>query len=785
MKTSTTRLVGPAPTAARLFSRAFATGLAVGLVAVAAAADANLMVVVKGQRFKQTGPDFVMLREWDEREEDRPLALEAFVRESASGAVLQGTVQVPGGEVLPLVREETGGTELRTEYQSDELLDLDTRRPDGSYTFTLATQHDGPRSVTVNLSGGAYPPVPRITNYSTLQSLNSAADAVVQWTAFTGGTSNDFVMMSVFGDEGEQVFGSAGPGEPGSLNGTSVQATIPAGTLQAGRTYQAEVMFVKVVGMNASYGMAIAGYQKIVNFSIQTAAQSGTALGAGLARALPPDYQSDVGRDSAVTFRFTRQMNPSFRAVTWSGTGLNPSNFSYQWNDGNRVLWCKYNSALPAGTRIDWSLDLTGFRDAAGFALSGSRSGYFTTTMDAPESPPDVAGYYVVKARGFRQTGPAPVASGMYGCDVAVELAAFNRVREPALLTLGATGTSGKLQPSGWDPAMGIEATFASKTDLDRFFPNGTFIYSLTGVADGTKALTLDLGASDNYPAAPVVTNLTALQTINPAVDTPITWNALDGWSPVMAVGSGFIELEIENDQGNEVVWVDNEELTSGTGFTLPAGTLWPGRTYHVSLAFTYLTDMDGSYGAWGGASGFRSITEFTISTTGSPRMPALAISDGGMGMNVDISGGEPQRSYVVETSPDMRRWLPQEERWIGDGQQMNQFYDSDAKYLGQRYYRLRDRADGEVVMRRVTIQGTVWTDAFRTTPVAGAVVGTTLDGRTAVTDSNGRFFLETDTASSGGTAAYTVIVSGAPGSKSFGPWVWGDQPREQNLEME
>ena len=90
----------------------------------------------------------------------------------------------------------------------------------------------------------------------------------------------------------------------------------------------------------------------------------------------------------------------------------------------------------------------------------------------------------------------------------------------------------------------------------------------------------------------------------------------------------------------------------------------------------------------------------------------------------------------------------------------------------------------GEIVNRRVSIQGTVWANGSHTTPVAGAVVGTTLDGQTAITDTNGRFFLETDTESSGGSANYTIMVSGTSGSRSFGPWNWGDQPREQNLEM-
>lgn len=142
--------------------------------------------------------------------------------------------------------------------------------------------------------------------------------------------------------------------------------------------------------------------------------------------------------------------------------------------------------------------------------------------------------------------------------------------------------------------------------------------------------------------------------------------------------------------------------------------------------------------------------------------------------------------SYVVETSSDLVRWAAQEERWIEDVEGGNSYYDNDARYLSKRWYRLRDRAaDEDWIQPPVSIQGTVWTDATHTAPVAGAVVGTDLDGRTTTTDATGRFFLETDTLGEYGSEPYTIKVTAGGTTETFGPSPWVDRPRDQHFEMQ
>lgn len=758
--------------------------------AQAVAADVDFVAVLKGQRYKQPGPDLVMLDEddgGDDGDDGSPLVFEAFAKGTTADSLVAGVVYLPASTMLDLPRDPDDPTRLLHAFPAEDPLALNTARPDGNYRLNFVTQNEGPMSVILNLSGNSFPvPVPRASNHAALQAINHAAATTVLWPAVVSGSASDFIMFSVWGENGTPVFQTPGPGAPGALDGTATQAVIPANILQAGRTYEGQIIVVRTTTVTATYPMSVAGFYRATTFEMRTVPLPATPLGARLDSVLPPRGMWEVPRDSAVSFRFTQPMNPAEYEVNWSGAGLNPANFSYQWLDGDRLLLCRYSGLLPLGQQIGWTLNLAVFEDQAGFALAGSQSGSFETSTATPAGGTDVDGCYLIKARGYRQAGPEPLASGLFGCEADVEMPAFNRVKEPATLTIAGNGYTARLEPDDWDPQLYLEATYPSKAALDALLPNGIFTFNLETLNHGAQPITLDLGATDDYPAPPKITNLPALQATDPAAATTITWDTLAGWTATPTVGGSFAELEIENDQGQEVFFGEpGDPSITASQCTIPAGTLWPGRLYQATLSFTKVKAANSTYVNGFNGAGFRSVTEFIIQTAGSPLMPAATLVRAGQGMNLIFRGGEPQRHYVVETSNDLARWVAQQDRWIGDPVIPNQFYDPDASYLPQRWYRLRDRMAGEDwVQPPVSIQGTVWTDHSRTTPVAGAAVDTDLDGSSTTTDAAGRFFLETDTRGDFGSTPYTIRVTVGAQTTSFGPWTWGQQPRQQQFEL-
>lgn len=84
-----------------------------------------------------------------------------------------------------------------------------------------------------------------------------------------------------------------------------------------------------------------------------------------------------------------------------------------------------------------------------------------------------------------------------------------------------------------------------------------------------------------------------------------------------------------------------------------------------------------------------------------------------------------------------------------------------------------------------VSIEGNVYASAGRTTPIAGAVVSTSLDSQTATTDANGHFFLQTKTPANYSITKYTITVT-KTGYATFSQlWTWGDHPVGQTFNFD
>ena len=758
----------------------------------AMAADIGFVAVMKGQEFAQTSTDIVALGEWriwndtgevqNEGEHGEPPYLfQTLAFGTAPDSLVSGSVTVPGGAVLNLQRdvEDAESTEISVESGYDSPLDLNTARPDGSYTVQLVTKNEGTYSTALPLTGGAYPPAPHVTNFNALQSATASLPITVQWSAM-GGTAQDFILCQVMqlgGANDDMILWQSGaPGTSGALDGTSTQVVIPANTLNPGTDYRAEVMFVKTSNVQMSPALAIAGYYKLTGFRIRTAALPATPLGSTLLRSNPLTGWSWVPVDSAIAFHFSHPMSAAHISIAWTKDGgpLSTGTFSYHWTQGNTVLLCRFSSDLPPDSEIGWTLNLPGFRDAANFPLSGSPTGWFRTGTDIPESPPDVGFIGLFKTKYHIQTGTTPVADGRFEAGAEVEANAPNRLKS-ATLTALTGGRSGPFYADPWDgDEYEVPGEYGSKTDLDRFYPNGDYQFALEGLEDGAQSVTLSLGATDQYPPAPAITNLAALQAIDPAAPVTVTWNALAAWTNDMETlgsGDGWIEFEILDPCGREVLWVEGSEMTDGVSCVIPAGTLRPGRSYRANVFFIRITDIDvASYPDAFAVAAFESQTTFTIQTTGQPEMPSLLLQLIGSTARITATGGDPESTYILETSSDLERWTLLDAYWNPPGGSAHQFDDTDAQYFKSRFYRVAGPYCDGPMMPPMSIQGTVWTNSSHTTPVAGAVVGTSLDGQTTVTDAQGRFFLITGTPSQNGTASYTIHITIGALTRNFGP---------------
>ena len=138
---------------------------------------------------------------------------------------------------------------------------------------------------------------------------------------------------------------------------------------------------------------------------------------------------------------------------------------------------------------------------------------------------------------------------------------------------------------SAEDESWDLEYDTTSLTTLNTNIPTGTYTLNMTKVASGTTTTTFSL-TSLTMPDAPVISNYTALQSIDVTSALTISWGS---WTA--GTSSDFIIVRIEKTTNGDKVFElapgDTGALTgTATSATVPANTLTSGMSYTLSVQF-------------------------------------------------------------------------------------------------------------------------------------------------------------------------------------------------------
>jgi hypothetical protein len=230
-------------------------------------------------------------------------------------------------------------------------------------------------------------------------------------------------------------------------------------------------------------------------------------------------------------------------------------------------------------------------------------------------SAQNVGTFVLAKIQNYAQTSTAtPVvdqtAPFQFGSFVLQGTATLNS----ATLTF-----NGGASPKAYTPGTGVFTildTFTTQAQLDAAYPTTTYTLNVDTSA-GMFSKSISYIAFLGYPTLPRITNTdwqNGVLVIDPSVDYTLTWNSFSN-----ATAADMIQLSI---QGSGLSL--SPFPASQTSYTIPAGTLQPGRTYSSDLAFLRVagtTSADANFG-----NGFALLvrnTGFTIRTLA----PALAFS--------------------------------------------------------------------------------------------------------------------------------------------------------------
>jgi len=224
--------------------------------------DAVGLLVAKAETFLQTN--------------SAPVALGHFLglaEMDLRGIVTARRLSVSGPFGGPVAAELDHGDAFTLQAQFALKSDLDAFFPNGRYTNEIDAVHDGTKTLVLDTGQDAYPVTPTVQNLSVLGAVDSSLALNLQWDAFAGGTTNDFITLEIQNDQGRTVYETPGPLEAGFLDGTATSLSIPAHTLAPGRNYECLLTFGRVVDSDsATYPgvKAIAAFGRVTRFFLTT-----------------------------------------------------------------------------------------------------------------------------------------------------------------------------------------------------------------------------------------------------------------------------------------------------------------------------------------------------------------------------------------------------------------------------------------------------------------------------------------------------------------------------------
>ena len=256
--------------------------VALGHLVSARAADVSHYLITKGQDYVQTNATTVV-----SLTNDLPFRFSSSVDGTASNSILAASLKLPNLQVRTLTNDN-GTFEFETGFTNKAA--LDAAYGAGNYIYNIVGATDGTNKPVLVLAVESFPPVPKISGWDDLQAVDAALPLTLSWGAFTNGTTNDFVRVSVRDAGGNGVFSTPDVSAINALNGTNLATEIPAATLNSDTAYEGSLLFFKRTTVTTNYPGAkgVAGYFRETKFPLMTQAGgdnrmqfSATAFSAG------------------------------------------------------------------------------------------------------------------------------------------------------------------------------------------------------------------------------------------------------------------------------------------------------------------------------------------------------------------------------------------------------------------------------------------------------------------------------------------------------------------------
>jgi len=208
----------------------------------AAPPDVKSLNILKGHEFVQTSQALPSLNT------STAFVFTATVVANDVGTISGVSIITPRGATVYAAGQLDGKTFSFRDGCEDQS-QVDAVYPDGSYTLQINTAHEGLRQVRLTLSGGTYPDAPHLAEFSRTQLVQPGTTLILNWDAFLGGTTNDFISLDFRDANGTAIFSTKSFGKSSALDGTQLTQVIANGTFQPGQLYRGALLFQKTASL--------------------------------------------------------------------------------------------------------------------------------------------------------------------------------------------------------------------------------------------------------------------------------------------------------------------------------------------------------------------------------------------------------------------------------------------------------------------------------------------------------------------------------------------------------
>ena len=343
---------------------------------------------------------------------------------------------------------------------------------------------------------------------------------------------------------------------------------------------------------------------------------------------VPANGATGVSPSASVVFTFSAPMNPGATTVSLIDTNAGEdSPVVATWNGNNTVFTCTPSPQFANGHTFEWQVS---GQDAVGNFLSGTTSGAFTTVtgINGGSGTDGLTTFVVGEYSLYNQTSASPPVQVIYEFS-AQTLLASNRTASAITLTMPTAAVS-NLVPNPLTPEkFNLVVYNANQATFNATFPAGSYTFNVTGSPSQQQTVTLP---ADAQPNAPMVSNYTAAQAINPLQPFTLTWNTFSNGTSA----DWILLLVTLNPAFNfQTPFFGQPGALGGTAtsFTIPAGTLQPNTNYNADLVFYHGTVT--SNGSSVSEAFIATATGFNLSTTAGSTAPRLTLSRAGTNVAV------------------------------------------------------------------------------------------------------------------------------------------------------